>query len=117
MCHVVCCFVFFFFQAEDGIRDLTVTGVQTCALPIALGLSLAGRSNCGWRIADCGLGTRSLGLSNPQSAIRPPQVASLTIGRLHYDGGGGWDNGPSQLVNLLCASRQRTRLARGDRER
>src|SRR2546430_3449851 len=28
--------VFFFFQAEDGIRDLTVTGVQTCALPIAL---------------------------------------------------------------------------------
>src|SRR2546430_13375453 len=27
-------FCFFFFQAEDGIRDLTVTGVQTCALPI-----------------------------------------------------------------------------------
>src|SRR5712664_2278313 len=26
--------VFFFFQAEDGIRDLIVTGVQTCALPI-----------------------------------------------------------------------------------
>src|SRR5256886_4261670 len=25
---------YFFFQAEDGIRDLTVTGVQTCALPI-----------------------------------------------------------------------------------
>src|SRR2546430_8851610 len=27
--------VVFFFQAEDGIRDLTVTGVQTCALPIS----------------------------------------------------------------------------------
>src|SRR5690349_24060795 len=26
--------LFFFFQAEDGIRDLYVTGVQTCALPI-----------------------------------------------------------------------------------
>src|SRR5690349_23413681 len=26
---------FFFFQAEDGIRDLYVTGVQTCALPIS----------------------------------------------------------------------------------
>src|SRR2546428_9769159 len=26
---------FFFFQAEDGIRDLIVTGVQTCALPIS----------------------------------------------------------------------------------
>src|SRR5262249_59763874 len=30
--HVVC--VFFFFKAEDGIRDGSVTGVQTCALPI-----------------------------------------------------------------------------------
>src|SRR3712207_8119579 len=28
----------FFFQAEDGIRDIGVTGVQTCALPILLGL-------------------------------------------------------------------------------
>src|SRR5437763_9759864 len=28
-------FVFFFFQAEDGIRDTSVTGVQTCALPIS----------------------------------------------------------------------------------
>src|SRR5256712_12785634 len=27
--------IFFFFQAEDGIRDLIVTGVQTCALPIS----------------------------------------------------------------------------------
>src|SRR3712207_8363142 len=26
--------IFFFFQAEDGIRDIGVTGVQTCALPI-----------------------------------------------------------------------------------
>src|SRR2546430_2401357 len=33
MCCVYFVF-FFFFQAEDGIRDLTVTGVQTCALPI-----------------------------------------------------------------------------------
>src|SRR5688572_31316691 len=30
-CYFFSCF---FFQAEDGIRDLTVTGVQTCALPI-----------------------------------------------------------------------------------
>src|SRR5256886_5930882 len=39
--------VVFFFQAEDGIRDLTVTGVQTCALPIfrlaaQLGSNLSG---------------------------------------------------------------------------
>ena len=30
----LCVCVFFFFQAEDGIRDVAVTGVQTCALPI-----------------------------------------------------------------------------------
>src|SRR5437016_8171857 len=30
-------FFFFFFQAEDGIRDWSVTGVQTCALPISIG--------------------------------------------------------------------------------
>src|SRR6266404_6946126 len=30
----VCLLIFFFFQAEDGIRDKLVTGVQTCALPI-----------------------------------------------------------------------------------
>src|SRR2546427_10446593 len=33
-CSVLFVRIFFFFQAEDGIRDLTVTGVQTCALPI-----------------------------------------------------------------------------------
>src|SRR5215210_8901261 len=47
-------FFFFFFQAEDGIRDTSVTGVQTCALPIsssitttsprAIGLPLTSRS-------------------------------------------------------------------------
>src|SRR3712207_9016208 len=49
---------FFFFQAEDGIRDIGVTGVQTCALPISLnacassmgldaGVSSKGRRWCG----------------------------------------------------------------------
>src|SRR5256884_1366781 len=33
------CF-FFFFQAEDGIRDVAVTGVQTCALPISSGMTV-----------------------------------------------------------------------------
>src|SRR5260221_4683853 len=35
---------FFFFQAEDGIRDHCVTGVQTCALPICEVRNLAQRS-------------------------------------------------------------------------
>src|SRR2546430_6066567 len=46
--------LFFFFQAEDGIRDLTVTGVQTCALPISQQSSvpvvgfLGGATASGW---------------------------------------------------------------------
>src|SRR5438034_8359284 len=36
LCYLLyLCFFFFFFQAEDGIRDHCVTGVQTCALPIS----------------------------------------------------------------------------------
>src|SRR2546425_7338526 len=47
----------FFFQAEDGIRDKLVTGVQTCALPISLGLrpcgstqKMSGTSSTGRRV-------------------------------------------------------------------
>ena len=39
---------FFFFQAEDGIRDIGVTGVQTCALPISWDLRLF----MGWKNND-----------------------------------------------------------------
>src|SRR5437763_9251092 len=44
MKFVVVCRVFFFFQAEDGIRDTSVTGVQTCALPILRGFYQASPS-------------------------------------------------------------------------
>src|SRR5439155_2915708 len=37
LCFSLFCIFFFFFQAEDGIRDGHVTGVQTCALPISCG--------------------------------------------------------------------------------
>src|SRR5436305_7131591 len=36
-------YIFFFFQAEDGIRDADVTGVQTCALPISRATTRASR--------------------------------------------------------------------------
>src|SRR6266536_6153708 len=39
---------FFFFQAEDGIRDPLVTGVQTCALPISAAVNI---DETGWRTA------------------------------------------------------------------
>src|SRR5256884_1949574 len=40
----MCFSVFFFFQAEDGIRDVAVTGVQTCALPISEAQKLGGQA-------------------------------------------------------------------------
>src|SRR5205807_4079261 len=39
---------FFFFQAEAGIRDYKVTGVQTCALPISSGRAAAETMPCDW---------------------------------------------------------------------
>src|SRR5207248_10422387 len=46
---------FFFFQAEDGIRDRTVTGVQTCALPISIPRPLI-PSDCAGRSPSTGAG-------------------------------------------------------------
>src|SRR3712207_7795401 len=49
--NFICCrelvlYICFFFQAEDGIRDIGVTGVQTCALPISFGTATSGRAAC-----------------------------------------------------------------------
>src|SRR5436309_10965362 len=38
--YLYVCVYYFFFQAEDGIRDFHVTGVQTCALPISTAATL-----------------------------------------------------------------------------
>src|SRR5690348_18040729 len=46
------CYVCFFFQAEDGIRDGRVTGVQTCALPICRDPSDDLGVRVGWRERD-----------------------------------------------------------------
>src|SRR5256885_7906540 len=52
---------FFFFQAEDGIRDYKVTGVQTCALPISRRLGLTTTGNAG--------GIHNLIVSSAQGAL------------------------------------------------
>src|SRR5256885_9697538 len=80
-------FIFFFFQAEDGIRDYKVTGVQTCALPIFKTVFVTG----GDRDArDEGGGPVALGRVLGGSEPPPPaparsridiDLASLKIGR------------------------------------
>src|SRR5690625_6162132 len=50
---------FFFFQAEDGIRDGHVTGVQTCALPILARFQLQGRERRSMQKRRQGVGDRA----------------------------------------------------------
>src|SRR5699024_6113819 len=68
---------FFFFQAEDGIRDRNVTGVQTCALPICLYLPL-GQHKLRWKRESnpCARFCRPL---PHHSAIPPWRTASGTL--------------------------------------
>src|SRR6266536_5309758 len=58
---------FFFFQAEDGIRDPLVTGVQTCALPISAG----------------GIGISHGGARVEVPDVRPGLVSQLEADRSH----------------------------------
>src|SRR5437868_11881030 len=62
----------FFFQAEDGIRDRNVTGVQTCALPISL-------------IGSCAIPTREM-RGNVENPIGAAQVPLGIAGPLLVDG-------------------------------
>src|SRR5207245_8073705 len=68
-------FQFFFFQAEDGIRDATVTGVQTCALPISNGASTVEARIAGFREALFSYGV-------PLEADSVQRLASITEAEL-----------------------------------
>src|SRR6266516_6737093 len=70
---VVIYWYFFFFQADDGIRDRTVTGVQTCALPIWMRLAQRAGEGDGWLTARIGE------LGPDQVGARPRQIASSRL--------------------------------------
>src|SRR5438046_5818760 len=96
--------VFFFFQAEDGIRDWSVTGVQTCALPISADSSRlqsgeppASRSSCpaaGQSFAGDGcsrfVGNDGRGQGHYLSAVtkalmEDPRLLGREVKRIVYD--------------------------------
>src|SRR6266436_6908091 len=86
---------FFFFQAEDGIRDVAVTGVQTCALPIfgtnggpraarlrraAVDRTRHAEPRRGQRLTQA-LGTRGRGRAEPASPSRAPGAGTRRSSR------------------------------------
>src|SRR3712207_7162961 len=66
--------VFFFFQAEDGIRDIGVTGVQTCALPICAEDRVAGAQR---NLEDLAKAEEELGGLRPELERLPALEAEL----------------------------------------
>src|SRR5437879_13386501 len=65
-------FVCFFFQAEDGIRDTSVTGVQTCALPISVRRDEGGGTRSGRREGE---GDRLDPRPRPSAGRKPIKVS------------------------------------------
>src|SRR5437773_3986735 len=93
---------FFFFQAEDGIRDRDVTGVQTCALPISSSrvcrtrrVRRRGRDTRRRYSASSAANAAGLRLEARQAGSNAPTSAAVKIGRascrerVESAGGGG----------------------------
>src|SRR3989475_2984614 len=88
----------FFFQAEDGIRDLTVTGVQTCALPISRirrGLSVGAPGHRGHRVH------RRRGAASGQGSDGGRRPA---LHRVHSQARGGVTRGLASAAALLLVA-------------
>src|SRR5256884_5943161 len=75
---------FFFFQAEDGIRDVAVTGVQTCALPISFIIRNADRSQLEKAAKDLGIKLHS---TNATLSVKTHPLATPRIALVH-----NWQN-------------------------
>src|SRR2546429_3850853 len=82
--------LFFFFQAEDGIRDVAVTGVQTCALPICFS-------------SRDGAGTEDSSVFT--DALLNDYVANTILGTPYIFGSSFF--GPSLLVDFTQRSEER----------
>src|SRR3989454_3408163 len=71
---------FFFFQAEDGIRDYKVTGVQTCALPIS-SAEMAARGGAGVEIDAALVPAREAGMTPYEILLSESQERMLVVAK------------------------------------
>src|SRR5437667_501503 len=90
-------FFFFFFQAEDGIRDRDVTGVQTCALPIYVYLAPGRAAAAGGK--DAGSFWESERDASPRAALGGPAAGQRVAARRR-----GWRS-EERRVGKECRSR------------
>src|SRR5215471_15707648 len=100
-------FFFFFFQAEDGIRDLYVTGVQTCALPIsatfASGNVSVSRDRNDWNPADRSLS--STANDSGEIETRPARSAPMSVPSDASDSGMISSGSPNRYSQRTSPSR------------
>src|SRR5207248_7155805 len=105
----------YFFQAEDGIRDRTVTGVQTCALPISISLpatAVPRASTCCTRCAGTPLACR------PKMQRSPAKIGRASCReRVYISAVAGWlkeNNEPGRLDlgDVSATARAAARLLR-----
>src|SRR5256885_6594833 len=89
---------FFFFQAEDGIRDYKVTGVQTCALPI----SVEHRNGNSAKRANV---ARPHGDKRCSSMMLPLLVVASHSGEGHDPGSKDYERSEERRVGKECRSR------------
>src|SRR6266576_2925620 len=110
-------FFFFFFQAEDGIRDLYVTGVQTCALPILR--RVAGCADGWWGVLTGTGDRRARGVRHfrdraADGSRRGPAHTGVDVRRRARGGGGGAGRNADELgaaEGVVAAGRVRPRTS------
>src|SRR3712207_6940948 len=91
--------LFFFFQAEDGIRDIGVTGVQTCALPI-LHPNHRPADNLDHRLVRGGSPTPTVVAQPPETGRKAEPPTQVAVGD-----GGGKVRSEERRVGKECRSR------------
>src|SRR5207248_6591303 len=92
----------FFFQAEDGIRDRTVTGVQTCALPISKSSSSRRPTSSFPRNAN-GRHNHFFRLKNINMLAAMDTMTSSTAGYPHLDSNSGIYRSEERRVGKECS--------------
>src|SRR3712207_7566191 len=95
-------FSFFFFQAEDGIRDIGVTGVQTCALPILAQVAIVKQKKHtrAWRPGEKATLRNLLSETDEHGQQRLAQVATFKQKKKRHKGVESWRKSSTEKCTL-----------------